>query len=225
MDTPLVKRAYNLGLKVVPNFLTLSEEQIQYYENNLDQIQEAILRGFVIPEKKVITETTRAWREEGNVIYFSVTSDGTTGEEWIKRLLKKNYRVGDYAKSILRSKDFKPTKGVTTEIAVLKGMLFTDDERITKKIRIDASNRKLETPNAEIACLIREKFTDEEIEAMGLTWIVAMHEPIKDSDGEPDLLSADRNDDGRWLDTYYDKPDDRCCREHGFAFAVSQVSA
>ena len=225
MDTPLVKRAYNLGLKVVPNFLTLSEEQIQYYENNLDQIQEAILRGFVIPEKKVITETTRAWREEGNVIYFSVTSDGTTGEEWIKRLLKKNYRVGDYAKSILRSKDFKPTKGVTTEIAVLKGMLFTDDERITKKIRIDASNRKLETPNAEIACLIREKFTDEEIEAMGLTWIVAMHEPIKDSDGDPDLLSADRNDGGRWLFAYYDEPGLRWNREDGFAFAVSQVSA
>ena len=225
MDTPLVKRAYNLGLKVVPNFLTLSEEQIQYYENNLDQIQEAILRGFVIPEKKVITETTRAWREEGNVIYFSVTSDGTTGEEWIKRLLKKNYRVGDYAKSILRSKDFKPTKGVTTEIAVLKGMLFTDDERITKKIRIDASNRKLETPNAEIACLIREKFTDEEIEAMGLTWIVAMHEPIKDSDGVPSLLDAHRSGGGRWLDAYDGRPGFRWDRGFGFAFAVSQVSA
>lgn len=48
MDTPLVKRAYNLGLKAVPNFLTLSEEQIIYYEQNLDKIPEALARGFTV---------------------------------------------------------------------------------------------------------------------------------------------------------------------------------
>lgn len=170
-----------------------------------------------------VSEPTRNWREEDGVIYFSVTSDGTTGEEWIKRLEDKGFRVGDYAKSVLRSPDFKPTTGVTTEVAVLKGMLFEDNDRITKKIRIEAANRNFQTPNAEIACLIRELFTDEEIKAMGLTWIVAMHEPIKDSDGDPRLLSARRVGDGRWLDAYYGKPGSRWVREDGFAFAVSQV--
>lgn len=102
-------------------------------------------------------------------------------------------------------------------------MLFEDNDRITKKIRTEAANRKLEAPNAEIACLIREQFTDEEIKAMDLTWIVAMHEPIKDSDGDPYLLDADRDDDGRWLSTCYDGPGSRWDRESGFAFAVSQV--
>jgi hypothetical protein len=170
-----------------------------------------------------VSEPTRNWREEDGVIYFSVTSDGTTGEEWIKRLEDKGFRVGDYAKSVLRSADFKPTTGITTEVAVLKGMLFEDNDRITKKIRTEAANRKLETPNAEIACLIREQFTDEEIKAMGLTWIVAMHEPIKDSAGGPRLLGAYRGGDGRWLRTCYDGPDDGWLREDGFAFAVSQV--
>lgn len=170
-----------------------------------------------------VSEPTRNWREEDGVIYFSVTSDGTTGEEWIKRLEDKGFRVGDYAKSVLRSPDFKPTTGVTTEVAVLKGMLFEDNDRITKKIRIEAANRNFQTPNAEIACLIRELFTDEEIKAMGLTWIVAMHEPIKDSGGDPALLGASRDGVGRWLDTYYVKPDDRWFRGRGFAFAVSQV--
>lgn len=172
-----------------------------------------------------VSEPTRSWREEDGVIYFSVTSDGTTGAEWIARLEKKGYRVGDYAKQLLLSKSFLPTTGVTTEVAVLKGMLFEDNDRITKKIRTEAANRKLETPNAEIACLIREKFTDEEIKAMGLTWIVAMHEPIKDSVGGPFLLRADRGVGGRWLFAYYGKPDFRWFREGGFAFAVSQVSA
>ena len=168
-----------------------------------------------------ISEPTRSWREEDGAIYFSVTSDGTTGEDWIKRLEGNGFRVGDYAKQVLRSPDFKPTNGVTTEVAVLKGMLFEDNDRITKKIRAEADKRKLSEPNAELACLIREKFTDKEIEATGLIWVVAMHEPINDSDGVPRLLGASRGDVGRWLHAYNDRPGSGWARDSGFAFAVS----
>jgi hypothetical protein len=167
---------------------------------------------------------TRSWREEDGVIYFSVTSDGTTGEEWVTRLESKGFRVGGYAKSVLRSPDFKPTEGITTEVAVLKGMLFEDNDRITKKIRAEADKRKLAKPNAEVACLIREKFGDLEIEAVGLLWIVAMHAPLKDSDGYPHLLRADRCDTGRWLDAGCGRPDRRWERAFGFAFAVSSLT-
>ena len=168
-----------------------------------------------------VSEPTRSWREEDGVIYFSVTSDGTTGEDWNTRLESKGFRVGDYAKQVLSSSDFMPTKGVTTEIALLKGMLFEDCDRITSNIRDLATQRKLTTPNAEVACLIRENFSDEDIEAMGLIWIVTMHEPIKDSDGDPSLLVADRGGDGHWLGACDGRPDDRWNRDHGFSFAVS----
>ena len=164
------------------------------------------------------------WTEKDNVIRFSVTSDGATGEEWIARLESKGFRISDYAKSVLRSKSFKPTSGITYEIAVLKGELFSDNERITKNIRKDAKARKFATPNAEVACLIREKFSDKELEAMGLYWIVAMHEPIKDSDGGPMLLVASRDGYGSWLGAYYGGPGSRWDRSDGFAFVVSQVS-
>ncbi len=49
MDTPLIKRAYNLGLKAVPNFEALNEDQISYYEAHLDELPEAICRGFILP--------------------------------------------------------------------------------------------------------------------------------------------------------------------------------
>jgi hypothetical protein len=173
----------------------------------------------------MVSESTRSWREEDGVIYFSVTSDGTTGKDWIKRLEGNGFRVGDYAKQVLCSPDFKPTSGVTTEVAVLKGMLFEDNDRVTKNIRAESDKRKFEKPNAELACLIREKFTDKEIEAMGLCWIVAMHEPIKGSDGDPSLLCADRHGGGRWLDASRAYPDNRWDRGHGFAFAASQVSS
>lgn len=164
------------------------------------------------------------WNEKDGVIRFSITSDGTTGEEWIGRLESNGFRVGDYAKSVLRSKSFKPTSGITYEIAVLKGELFSDNERIIKNIRKDAKNRKFTTPNAEVACLIREKYSDKELEAMGLYWIVTMHEPIKDSDGDPGLLHARRGGGGSWLNASYGRPDDEWGRSLGFAFVLSQVS-
>jgi hypothetical protein len=164
------------------------------------------------------------WIEKDGVISFSVISDGTTGTQWIARLESKGLHVGDYAKSVLRLKDFKPTNGIIYEIAVLKGDLFSNSERITKTIRKEAKNRKLSTPNAEVACLIREKFSDKELEAMGLYWIVTMHKPIKDSDGGPALLYADRYDYGSWLGAYYGFPDFKWDHGNGFAFVVSQVS-
>jgi hypothetical protein len=173
--------------------------------------------------KLQVCRPTCNWREQDGVIYLTVTSDGTTGPEWITHLEFKRFRLSDYAKSVLRSPDFKPTKGVTYEIAVLKGMLFEEKDRYTKNIRVVATQRKFSTPNAEIACLIRENFSDEDIEAMGLIWIVAMHEPIKDSGGDPDLLSASRSGDGRWLHACCDSPGRRWRRGRGFAFVVSQV--
>jgi len=172
-----------------------------------------------------VSEPTRSWREEDGSVYFSVTSDGTTGEDWIKRLEGNGFRVGDYAKQVLRLPGFKPTNGVTTEVGVLKGMLFEDNDRVTSKIRAEAEKRKFSKPNAELACLIREKFTDEEIEAMGLWYIVAMHEPINDSDGYPDLLSVYCGGGGRGLDAFCVGPGGWWSREGGFAFVVSQIIA
>lgn len=184
-----------------------------------EEAAEKFLRG-----ELVVSESTRSWREQDGVIYFTVTSDGKTGPEWIIYLESKGFRLSRYAKSLLNSPDFKPTKGVIIEVGVLKGMLFNDSDRTTKNIRSDAEGRKFIKPNAELACLIRDKFTDEDIEAMGLTWIVAMHDPIKDSVGGPGLLLVDRGGDGRGLSAYCGGPDDVWGRDFGFAFVLSQVS-
>jgi len=172
----------------------------------------------------VVSKPIRSWREVDGVIYLTVTLDKpTAGDEWIPRTEKKGNRVGDYAKSVLRSKNFKSSAAGTHEIIILKGSLFEENDRITQNIRAKAKEMKLQTPNADIACLIREQFSDKEIEAMGLWWIVAMHEPIEDSDGDPSLLTASRDGGGRWLDACYGSPDHSWCRGSGFAFLAPQV--
>jgi len=175
--------------------------------------------------KFVVQEPGRRWREENRVIYFDVTSDGTTGPQWIELLEKKDFRLSDYTKSVLRSPDFKPTSGVKYALAVLKGTLFTDSDRITRKIRAEAERRKLEKPGAEVACLIREMFSDEELETMGLWWIVVFHESIRDSAGVPSLLSVDRVGAGRWLGACGAGPGVGWGSGLGFVFAVPQVSS
>lgn len=167
----------------------------------------------------VFGATSPKWREKDGVLYFSVVSDGTTGDGWIERLEGNGFRVAKYAEQVLRSSDFNPTSNVTTEVAVLKDMLFEDDDRITENICAEAYKRKLANPNAELACLIREKFTDSEIEKMGLQYIVVMHEPIGDSV----LLDADRGGVGCWLGENYDRPGSKWSRGRGFAFIASQV--
>ena len=168
----------------------------------------------------IVSQPARRWRVDSEgIIYFSVTSNGWTGEEWIAYFEKKGIKLSKWTKDVLLSADFKSTSGVTTEIAVLPGSLFNDSGRITSKIRAEAGKRKLTKPNAEVGCLIRDMFTDKEIEAMGLVWIVAMHEPIKDSDGDLSLLLASRYDDGSWLGASYDNPDFKWYRGSGCAFA------
>ena len=178
-----------------------------------------VLRG-----ELTVSAPVRAWREQDGIIRLSVTSNGRTGEEWITYFESKGTKLTKWAKDLLRSPAFQPTSGVTTEIAVMKGSLFADADRITSKIRAEADKRNFTKPNPEVACLIRDMFTDKEIEEMGLVWIVAMHDPIEDSDRYPSLLGTYRSGGGPWLHANCDKPVSRWDRGSGFAFVVAQVS-
>lgn len=151
------------------------------------------------------------------------------GDEVARSFLRGELVVPELARS-WREEDgviyfsVKTTSGVTTEIAVLKGVLFTDCNRITKKIRAFAKafrtpdKRKLKKPSNKVARLIREKFTNKEFKDMRLWAIVVMHEPIKGLDSISVLQSAERS---RWLNAHDDRPDYKWNRGFGFAFAIS----
>ena len=155
---------------------------------------------------------------DGTITFTLPPTAGTTGEQWIARLEKAGKRLSDEAKFLLRSESFKPTRGMAYQVTVLKGELFSDENRITRKIRAEAKKRKLSDLPAEAACLIREFFSDEEIKAMGLWYLVVMHEPIKGSGGGPGLLGILRLGVGRWLHAVWDDLDRRWLRETGFVF-------
>jgi hypothetical protein len=86
----------------------------------------------------------------------------------------------------------------------------------------EAKRRGFRKPHPEVACLVHEAFSNEDLEAMGLYEIVVFHEPIKNRSDEPQLLSVRCDLPHSWLDahpcvrsSYGDAHFNRGC---GFAF-------
>ncbi|MFA6295199.1 MAG: hypothetical protein WC666_02120 [Candidatus Paceibacterota bacterium] len=186
----------------------------------LVEVNETGSEGVVIPTVPAPVEWTVD--DEGN-IHFMLTSNGFTSEHWEQHLDRRGWRIGDYARQVLRRASEAPTNGVTYNIVVHLGKKISDSDRITKKIRAIANKKGWVKPHWEVACLIRDTFTDGQLEQMGLWYIVTMHEPIKYSDGAPNLLDSDRRGGGRWLHAGYARPGDSWLGDGGFAFVVPQV--
>ena len=165
------------------------------------------------------------------VIYLALPPTKGWKEEWIDYFQQEGHDPSEYAKSVIRSKEFQPTTGIIHHIAILPAKLWPDSDRITRRMRQDATagvftpGQNLTDPNAEVGCLIRDFLTDEEIKALGLGRIVTMHPPILDFDGSPSLLAAFRDGDGSYLSAYGDDPDAQWGDAGGFVWSVPQVSA
>ncbi len=156
--------------------------------------------------------------DEGN-IHFTLISNGLTREQWEWHLKRCGCQIGDYARQVLCRASEAPTNGVIYNIMVLPGKKISTSDRITKNIRVAAEKYGGVKPHWEVACLIRDTFTDEQLKAMGLWYIVTMHEPINNSEGDPYLLNSSRYD-GCRLAAGIGRPGGYWVHGGGFAFAV-----
>lgn len=118
------------------------------------------------------------WQESNGAINFSLTSQGWAGEEWIEYFKINKIKIGVCTKALILSESFKPVKGKTYQIEVIKGDCISYKHRFTSMVLKEARERKISKINIEVACLIRYFFTDDEIEKMGLCCIVIMHKPV-----------------------------------------------
>ncbi len=164
------------------------------------------------------------WYEQDGVIYFSVFSDGIMGGNLIRSLEYQGYRLGDEAKVIIRSTNFRPVLGTVTNVAVIKGSNFEELGRNTSKVRAFAAQRKFQTIDTEVISLIRQMFTDSHLSDMGLLWMVGMHEPVEVY-GEPRLLGLHRVEGsdyrGDFLVSFRGQDSATWDRDTGFVFKVS----
>jgi hypothetical protein len=114
--------------------------------------------------------------------------------------------------------------GIVHELAILPAKFFPDSERITRTIRAEGKKRGWNELNPEVICILRENFSDDDLEKMGLWYIVGIHEPIE-VDGNPHFLDAYRHDGGRWLGANWAFPLGSWRDNGAFAWSLPQVKS
>ena len=80
--------------------LYVEDVSVEAIFNKLGGVEGA--RRFLLDEL-TLSEVVRSYREEDGIIRFTVTSDDTSGANWIKRLEDGSYNVGGYARQVLLS--------------------------------------------------------------------------------------------------------------------------
>lgn len=175
-----------------------------------------------------VLATTFERNEHGHVI-ITITGLGLAGADESKRLEDAGYRVSDYAKSCFKSttadgydKNHRLVAGQVHKIALIPGKeIARDSDRTTAALRKLGEKYGYGKPMAGHIPRIREAVSDKQMEEVGIWYIASLHDPIKDSDGRPRVLSAGRDDDGQWVGACWGSPDRRWRGVGAFAFPVS----
>jgi hypothetical protein len=189
--------------------------------------------GLTLDELALFTQRKNPFaferNEHGHVI-LTVTGLDLNGAQEIERLIAAGYRVSDYAKSCLLSKKKDSYDAMHTlvpnhqyKVALMPGKeIERDSDRTTDNLRKRGMQKYgYGKPLAGLILRIRESVSDKQMEDMGYWYIAGLHDPIKDSDGDPHILNANRRGGGRWLLADFDDPDYQWDGDGLFAFPVS----
>lgn len=157
---------------------------------------------------------------------IKLTATGLSGPDWIKRLEKGGYGISIWAKDLLNSPKYEKhrlIKGQEIEVVLVKRSEI-DKHPTTKEVQEYAKGKGYEMPSAELSLLLRESLSDEDLKEMGVWYVVVLHDPIEDSDGDPRVLGADRYGGGRGLNAFWDGPGRQWGGSGLFAFSVPASS-
>lgn len=127
-------------------------------------------------------------------------------------------------KKITFSVSFKKTGGVKTDIVIIKGEIFSNDYSL-RDVYTEAKKCSLGEMEAENACLIAEKITAEDMDTMGLRYIIVMHKPITSGNifmDEDCLFEIIHSYECCRLELLNDRPMfSKYTSSYGFAFAIN----
>ncbi len=131
-------------------------------------------------------------------LYFTVIGAGLTGSQWFDRLETIGYTLSAEAKSVLSNPGYDMIHRLEagkqyTVVLSPTAEIRDDEDRTTMNLGNYASAEfgkcAVHDLKAELIFLIREKFTDADLEAMGVEYITMLHTPITDPNGTPCLFS------------------------------------
>jgi len=207
----------------------MSEESEAFYLNN-DQLKTPFKKigdekavPELINENPVMSEIKKKWWEEDNVIYLDITSNGFSGQEWL-RYKKVISDSNSFTRSLLLSPKFSVTpNGLTQRIAILKYNFFKDyNDRTTRNILLEGKKHHWYNPRADLALQVFSLLTFDDMKEMGIGQIIPMHRPITDNNGQDCFLRTHVFRRKLWLEKHRSDLDITWFCRSGFAFIVPE---
>lgn len=166
----------------------------------------------------------KIWIEDGRFC-FEITGTGLKGVEWVKRLSKApDYSIGPREISLITKPaywhDHRLVPGKKYKLALfedfevlrsLGGHLAPTSAEL-KNFVVSVLGKQATELRAEMALLIREKFTDFDLYLLGYWGITVLHNPIHTFHGgsfemEPRVLISYQSDWRETITSDYDSPE------------------
>ncbi|QQR78946.1 MAG: hypothetical protein IPJ68_01590 [Candidatus Moraniibacteriota bacterium] len=202
-------------------------------EGRIADVAEACVAGTIPPRdefRKFLGLGPLYKTDKHGRILVTLTGRGWTNEEWFKHGEAVGMNFTKWASDILGKPDYnekhrlEPGKQYTVALLFGKKEFDTDVERTTANLRArgERDYGKSDDLRGELALLIREAISDEQLERWRIDYTAVLHEPIISSGGNPSILGSDRFDDGQQVRAYVGGPGDRWGGLGAFAFPVSQ---
>lgn len=146
---------------------------------------------------------------------IKLTLGTKTNAQYLKAF-KKLGSVSAYAEDIIGKVEIsKKKQDVKIILLTFEGLGITKSWVTTQEIKDAAIKRGYGIPPAEIALALFQEYME-----IGDYWKV-LHDSIPDSDGDPRVLCAHRDDGGRWVHTRWGIPGLRWSTYGAFAFLAS----
>jgi hypothetical protein len=192
----------------------------------------AVLReGLAVP----VSGTAFEHNEHGHII-IAFTGLDLTGIQEIERLEAAGYNISNYANFCLKStaadgydKNHRLIDGQVYKIALVPGKeIRREPYRSTTNLRKLGEKYGYGKPLGGHIPRIRESVSDKQMEEMGFVYIASLHDPIKDPDGDPSVLGAERvgpiGVGGRVGACWDGRPSNRWDDDGAFAFPMISIS-
>jgi len=165
-------------------------------------------------------------RNEHGHIVLTIIGFNLTGEQEVKRLKDAGFRVNTIVKSCLLSTNYNENHylvaGQVYKIALMPTpeIEYNIDRTTYALCQRGIEEYGYKKPLAGIIPRILEMVSDKYMDKMGFRYIVAPHDTINDSDGVPNVLSANLGDVGLGINADRGHPDRLWYGLGAFAFLI-----
>ncbi len=166
-----------------------SDEDITSLKGDQERLR--LVAKAILRQTDPLTVPAKSFLNANGLIRLTVTSEGVTGNEWIKRLglwKRDSYSSGGPRK-MLRSSQFVPT-ACEHKVVIIHPDAFHPDLRTYSEVLATAKDLGLRQPNMELACLLATCLAESDWKSIDLLGAYVCHKPFEISKQRlPEMLS------------------------------------